>query len=446
MAAPHFPPRVPNSEYFASQKAIISHMINAYRGYQQRFGELYAARLVTRQVYVATGPQYAAHLLQKNHRNYQKDKPSHVVGSVIGNGILTSEGEYWLRQRRLVQPGFHKTQIEFLSTLMAEETDHVLQQLKARPEQEVHQLMTQLALQVVSRALFSKGIDEQGLRLVEDCLIILLELMVMKIRDPLRVLRYKLTGKLDDYWARRRQLDAFILRIVDQRQAEGPGPGDLLDMLLTARDEDTGLPLTREEVLQELMALFLAGFETSANGLSWTLLLLDQHPEARAQLQEEVDRVLGQGPVRFEQLSQLPYTRQVIEESLRLYPPAWIIGREALGPDQIGELSLQTGDNISIFIYGLHRNPAYWPDPEKFMPERMAAEAKRNFVSHQYIPFGGGPRLCIGHQFAMVEMQIALAMLFQRFKVTRTDQRPISMVPSITLRPGDPLMFRFDPR
>ena len=446
MASPVFPPRVPNSEYFASQKAIISHMINAYRSYQDRFGELYAARLVTRQVFVATGPQYAAHVLQKNHRNYQKDKPSHVVGSVIGNGILTSEGEYWLRQRRLVQPGFHKTQIEYLSTLMAEETDQVLRQLETQPNQEVHQLMTRLALQVISRTLFSKGIDKQGFALVDECVTVLLELMVMKIRDPLRVLRYKISGKLDSYWERRRQLDALILGMIDKRQEEGPGEGDLMDMLLTARDEDTGLPLTREEVLQELMALFLAGHETSANGLSWTLLLLDQHPEAKARLREEVDRVLGTGPVRFEQLGQLTYTRQVIEESMRLYPPAWIIGREALGPDQIGDLSLKTGDNISIFIYGLHRNPAYWPDPEKFMPERMASEAKKNFVSHQYIPFGGGPRLCIGNQFAMVEMQIALAMLFQRFEVTRTDQRPVSLIPSITLRPGDPLMFRFEKR
>lgn len=447
MPTPTFPPRVPRHEFFASQKAIIGHMLNAYRGYQQRYGDLFRVYLVSRPVYVATAPVYASHVLVKNHRNYQKDRPSHIVGDVIGNGILTSEGDMWLRNRRLVQPAFHKTQIENLSRLMAEETQKVWDDLAARPQPvDVHQLMTQLALQVITRALFSTGIDKEGIANVDACVHDLLELMVMKIRNPFRVLKYKLTGKLDAYWARRRELYALIYGIMDARIATGPGNADLLDMLLTSQDADTGKPLSREEMLPELMALFLAGHETSANGLSWTLYLLDQHPEVRQRMQAEVDAVVGNEPVSFAHLSRLTYVRQVIDEALRLFPPAWIIGREALADDEVEGLKIKKGDNLSVFIYGMHRNPHFWEAPDEFRPERMAPELKAALPPHLYVPFGGGPRLCIGHQFAVVEMQIALAMLLQRFDFRREGSGPVSMIPSITLRPGDPIVMRFGER
>lgn len=421
-------------------------MIDAYSEYQQRFGDLFRAMLVVRPVYIASAPEYATHVLQKNHRNYYKDKPSHIVGDVIGNGILTSEGDFWRKQRRLVQPAFHKTQIVNLSRIMAEETDRILVGLEEYDEIEVHELMTNLALQVVSRALYGKGISDENINLVDECVTVLLELMVMKIRDPFRVLKNKLTGKLDDYWARKRQLDELIFGIVDQRKVDGVGDNDLLDMLLSSVDAETGEPLGREEMLNELMALFLAGHETSANGLSWLMMLLDQHPEVVRKLQDEVDAVVGNELVSFDHLMKLPYTRQVIDEALRLYPPAWIIGREALSPDQIGDLQLKKGDNISIFIYGLHRNPTYWEAPDEFRPERMTAEKKKAFLPNQYLPFGSGPRLCIGHQFAVTEMQIAVATMIQRYTFERLDDTPVSLIPSITLRPGDPLRFRFQRR
>lgn len=446
MPSPVFPPSIPIREYVQSQKAIIGHMLNAYKGYQERYGDLFKAYLVVRPVLVATAPSYATHVLQKNHRNYYKDGPSHTVGEVIGNGILTSEGDYWRKQRRIVQPAFHKTQIVNLSRIMAEETDLILRGLEDHDELEAHQLMTNLALKVVTRALFSRGISDDEIGMVDECVTVLLELMVMKIREPFRVLKYKITGKLDEYWAKRRELDALIYGIIDQRKAEGAGDNDLLDMLLTSTDGETGEPLKREEILQELMALFLAGHETSANGLAWTLMLLDQHPEVLETLQQEVDTVLRGEAVSFDHMNQLTYTRQVIDESLRLYPPAWIIGREALGPDEVGDLKLKKGDNISVFIYGLHRNPNYWEAPDEFRPERMEAAKKKKFLPHQYLPFGGGPRLCIGHQFAVTEMQIALATLVQRYTFTRLDQTPVSLIPSITLRPGDPLRFRFEKR
>lgn len=282
-------------------------MIHAYSGYQQRFGEVFRARLVMRPVYIATGPEYATHILQKNQRNFRKDTPTQMVGQVIGNGILTSEGDFWRKQRRLVQPAFHKAQIANLSTLMAEETNKVLENMERYEEVEVHSLMTKLALQVVSRALYGQGISDDNIRLVDECVTVLLELMVMKIRYPFRVLKYRLTGKIDEYWAKKRQLDDLIYGIVDQRKEEGVGDNDLLDMLLGSVDAETGEPLRREEMLDELMALFIAGHETSANGLSWLMLLLDQHPAVVEGLREEVDKVLGTEQVSFQELKNLNY-------------------------------------------------------------------------------------------------------------------------------------------
>ena len=235
--------------------------------------------------------------------------------------------------------------------------------------------------------------------------------------------------------------------MVDERRAEGVGNEDLMDMLLSARDADTGEPLTQEELRQELITLFLAGHETSANGLTYAFMLLEGHPEVMEKVLTEIDQVLGNEDISFGKLREFTYLKQVIDETLRLYPPAWVIGREALKPDQIGELKLETGDNIALFIYGLHHNAKYWPDPEKFDPERFSEINKKDRPTHAYLPFGGGPRLCVGHQFAIVEMQIALIMLLRKYRLTRTNpDETLGLVASVTLRPKTPILMKFEER
>ncbi len=445
MTAPVAPPRVPLKEYLSSHRAIIKDMIAAYQGYQHRFGETFKLKLVSRDVIVTTSPGYARHILIANQRNYLKDYPTKVVGSIIGNGILTSDGPFWLRQRRLVQPAFHKQQLQNLSRLMVEETEGVLAKLANRQGQEVEVFreMVALTLNVVSRSLFSTGIDEQGLHVVETSVDSLMDLAVAKIRNPLQVLGYKLTGKTRFFDQCQKDLDELIYRIIDDRRSLPPQNQDILDMLLSSKDAETGEVLSREQLKDELLVLFLAGHETSANALTWTLMLLDQHPEVQERMRQEVDEVLGDGSIGFEHLPRLRYIKQVIDEALRLYPSAWILGREAIEEDEYEGIKVEPGKQVSIFIYGLHRNPQYWENPEIFDPERFAPGQAKSRPTHAYLPFGGGPRMCIGHQFAVFEMQIALALLMKNFTFKRTTHGPIPMEPSITLRPAAPMPMIF---
>ncbi|MEL6633419.1 MAG: cytochrome P450 [Bacteroidota bacterium] len=443
-----FPPRVPKNEFFSSQRAVIKDILAAYLGYQERFGDIFGIRIVKRNYYVTSDPTYISHVMVKNHRNYIKDRPTKMIGDILGNGILVSDGDYWLRQRRLIQPAFHRQQIANLSQLMVQETEKWVEELTAHQgPAKLNDWMPKLALQVVTRTLFGEGIKQEGIDMVNEVLTDLLHLMAVQIRDPFTLLKYKLTGKMNFFREQRARLDQLIFDMVDARQAKGVGNADLMDMLLSALDEETGEPLTKEEIRQELIILFTAGHETSANGMTYALMLLADHPEILEKATAEVDRVLGKGSIDFTQLRELTYLKQVIDESLRLYPPAWITGREALGADTIGELELAEGETVAVFIYGLHRNEKYWEHPNQFDPARFHPDRKSQIQPHTYIPFGMGPRLCVGNQFAVVEMQIALAMILQRFRIQRTQPgEPIELIPSITLRPKTEIGMTFEPR
>ncbi|MEL6133616.1 MAG: cytochrome P450 [Bacteroidota bacterium] len=448
MSTQTFPPRVPKSEFFKSQRAVISDILGAYLTYQKRFGDLFGIRIVRRNYYVTADPQYISHVLVKNHRNYIKDRPTKMIGGILGNGILVSDGDYWLRQRRLIQPAFHKQQIANLSQLMVQETEGWIDELSEQQGAiSLNEWMPKLALQVVTRTLFGEGIKQEGIDMVNEVLTDLLHLMAVKIRDPFTLLKYTLTGKMKYFQQQRERLDQLIFDMVDARKAAGIGHADLMDMLLSAIDEETNAPLTKEEIRQELIILFTAGHETSANGMTYALMLLADHPEILSKATEEVDRVIGNGKIDFTQLRDLTYLKQIIDESLRLYPPAWITGREAVGPDKIGELALSEGETVAVFIYGLHRNAKYWKNPNRFDPERFHRDRKSEIKPHTYIPFGSGPRLCVGNQFAVVEMQIALAMILQRFQIQRTHPgEPIDLIPSITLRPKTEIGMTFTKR
>ncbi|MEO0896730.1 MAG: cytochrome P450 [Bacteroidota bacterium] len=443
-----FPPKVPSREFLQTWKGFASNLLKLMEGFQHRFGEIFQLNMGKREFFVTTGPTYASHVLVKNHRNYSKDRPTRLIGETIGNGIIFSDGEYWLKQRRLIQPAFHKKQIENLANLMIIETDQLVEEIAQQKDiVNVHQLMTTLTLRVVSRTLFSIGIDEHGIERIELSMTEMLRYIVGRIRNPIQVAIWNLTGKTKYFMGLKAEMDQMLFDMVDARKEEGVGNRDLMDMLLSAKDAETELPLSREELRQELIGLYAAGHETSANGLTFTLMLLAQHPDILQKVIDEVDKVLGKEKIQFAHLRELTYLKQVIDESLRMYPPAWVIGREALQDDQIGELSLRPGHSITIFIYGLHRNPEYWPDPEKFDPERFSPENIKNRPSHVYLPFGAGPRLCVGNQFAIVEMQIALAMILQRFKITRTNpEEELDIIPSITLRPKTEILMTFEER
>ena len=394
-------------------------------------------------------PGLAQHVLQKNHRNYPKSKFSVGLSRYLGHGLLTSEGGYWLRQRRLIQPGFHRQRLAGLTELMRAVTQECLAPVAEAAAQQggavelnVHEWTTRVAFRIMTRSVFSGSVPEEELQRLSTLLTEIQAFYTGTIRQPyLRPWRY-LRGHYRHHDRLAAELRGLIRGYVRRRTAPGAPPADdLLQMLLDARYEDTHAPMTEDQVLDEAIILLVAGHETSANALAWLWYLLARHPaevgKLRAELAEQPE------PITFDSLARLPYSRQVVQETLRLYPPAWIVDRVAREDDVYEGIELPAGTLVSVYLYGLHHAPALWDAPEEFRPGRFAADAPTAPVPYAYLPFGGGPRLCIGNQFALTELQLVLLETLRQFNVEWVEQPPVQLQPLVTLRPRDGIRLRF---
>lgn len=410
---------------------------------QQRYDRVVHLRIGGRHQYLVLQPDDAKHILQENHRNYGRSPAFNVLKIFLGNGLLTSDGDFWRRQRRLAQPAFHRQKLAALAQTMITETagwvDELAQLDRSRPVNASQSLMD-VTMRIVCKTLFGSDVMGRldGLSSALDTLQYQAnQRMLSPIRFPMRWptpahRRFRQAGTL---------VDSFIYGVIDQRKKPADSDrDDLLAMLQSAEDEDTGEQMSDKQLRDECVTLFAAGHETTAVSMAWTLHLLTRHPDVLARLQTEVQTVLGDArtppPDTFRSL---PYTMQVIQESLRLYPPAWIMSRLALADDPVGPYTIPAGDTALVSPYLLHRDPASWPDPDRFDPDRFAAGREKERHSYAYLPFGGGPRLCIGNQFALMEMQILLALLIRTFTVRPVPGQRITPHPLITLRPRQPI-------
>ncbi len=399
---------------------------------------------------VTIEPHVIQHVLQKNNRNYRKSSIQvERLGHFLGQGLLTSDGEYWLRQRRLIQPGFHRSKLEGIREIMQGVIDEFAEELARETRTgkavDVSHKMMELAFRIVARSLFSANLPEQELQRLSNSITVLQSFLIRQIRQPYLNPWFVLSGALRKHEQISRDADQIILDVIRERKASGNDGGDLLQMLLDSRYEDTGEPMTDQQLLDESKILFVAGHETTANALAWTWYLLSQHPEAISAIRQELDQVVGVGNPTFSDLSKLHFTTQVIEESMRLYPPAWITDREAIEDDQVGDLKIPKGAIVVPFIYGVHHSPEIWEDPEAFNPARFEKETRNQLPAFGYMPFGGGPRLCIGNSFALMEMQLALASLVRRFDIGLSPNQIIEAQPLVTLRPRYGIRMRFTP-
>ncbi|WP_420146939.1 cytochrome P450 [Spirosoma sp.] len=411
---------------------------------QQRMVHL---RIGGRHQYLVFSPEDSKHILQENHRNYGRSLAFQVLKIFLGNGLLTSEGDFWRRQRRLTQPAFHRQKLAALTQTMIAETAGWLDELNEQNRQQpvnVSQAFMDVTMRIVCKTLFGSDVATQldGLSSALDTLNYMAnDRLVSPLRVPLSWptpgnLRFRQAGKL---------VDTFIYGLIDQRRKNQDSGDDLLGMLLSTEDEETGERMSDQQLRDECVTLFSAGHETTAVSMAWTLYLISQHPDVLTQLRNESQRVLGTARTPNPDLFRsLPYTLQVIQESLRLYPPAWIMSRLALGNDQLGPYTIPAGATALVCPYLLHRDPTSWPDPERFKPERFAPGGEKDQLhSYAYLPFGGGPRLCIGNQFALMEMQILLAMLVREFDIQPALNQQITPRPLITLRPDKPIKVLF---
>jgi cytochrome P450 len=411
----------------------------------RRFGDVVYLKIGSRRGFLITNPADVRHVLQDNARNYHKSPLYAKLRMSLGNGLLTSEDDFWLRQRRIAQPAFHRQRIAALAGVMADaarETADRWHSIAGHGEPtDVGEEMMRLTRTVVLRALlgadlgpFAAPIDGAWTIMNQH---IGESFWSLGFTDRLPTSRYR------RFQAAQAVLRAAVDHVIAQRRRRPSEDRDLLSMLLSARDEETGEAMTDEQLRVEVTTFLLAGQETTSLALTWTWYLLSQHAESQRRLEEEIDAVLGGRPPEYADLVNLPYTRMVIDESMRLYPPAWGFSRQALSDDELGGFHLPRGWLAFLIPYVLHRLPGFWKDPEAFDPERFLPERSADRPRFVYLPFGAGPRQCIGNHFALIEAHLIVATLAQRYRLHLVPRHRVEPWALITLRPrfGMPMII-----
>ena len=395
------------------------------------YGDVVCYRAAPEPAYLVNHPDYVRRVLIDNNRNYSKETYiNQMFKTAVGDGLLTSEGEVWRKQRRLMQPAFHHQRLEKLDGLITRSTEAMLARWEAAASAgetiDIAREMASLTLTITTKALF--GID-----LGED--INSVGAAVNMGADLLE------RPKNPRFRNAIQSVKDTVERIITERRLKYEDTGDLLSMLLQARDEETGLGMDDQQLRNQVITLLLAGYETTASALTWTWYLLSQHPEAASHMQAESRRVLAGRPPAYADLPDLPYARMVFEESMRLFPPAWILGRKALEDDQIGGYHVPAGTIVAISPYTLHRHPGFWERPDAFEPERFSPERSNGRNRYAYIPFGAGPRQCIGNTFGMLEAQLILPMVAGRFNLRLAPGIEINPQPVFILRPNRDMLM-----
>jgi len=435
------PPGPHENWLLGSARAIQRDPLGFNMSMFQRYGNVVATHFLIWPTYMIFHPQDVKHVLQENHRNYSKDTYLfHFLRPLLGQGLFTNDGQSWLHQRRLMQPAFHRKQLAIFGTLMTDATGAMLERWQdaATREQplDVSTEMMRLTLRVVGQALFSIDLSDEA-DTVGQAFTALMTPFTDYIYHPVPPLGFP-TPRNRRIQKSIRTLDGVVQEIITERR-QGDDKGDLLSMLLLARDEETGEGMNDRQVRDEVMTLLLAGHETTSNALTWTWYLLSQHPDTESRLHAELEQVLGGRIPTVEDLPRLPYTHMVLEEALRLYPPAVGFNRKALADDEVGGYVVPANTLIWLSPYTTHRHPDFWENPEVFDPERFSPEGSAGRPHFAHFPFGGGPRQCIGSNFAMMEAQLILATIAQRYRLRLLPDHQVEPQVLLTMRPRNGL-------
>ena len=409
----------------------------------QKYGDLYVHKLFKRKFYVVSCPHITRHILQKNYTNYRKDIGYRALEILLGKGLITNEGANWRKKRTMIQPAFHRKTLNDLAVTVMASTQKLLGRWKQKEGSVINftKEMAHLTIEVVAKALFTGDVTEKNIQLIWDNLNYLNYVMG---RRTLGI--FFLPDWLNSYQRPKvkrciRELNELVDGIIEKRKSSTENHTDLLQLLLDARYEETGESLTDREIRDELMTLFVAGHETTVNALSWCWYLLLRHPEKLNKLKEEARAVYAES-MSFTRIKELAYTDCVTKEGMRLYPPVAGIGRLAINDDHFQGYAIQGGENVAINIAGLHRHANYWQNPNDFIPERFEHFENKGLNRFFYLPFGGGPRICIGNNFAMTEMILINSMLALYADVELANTSPITSSMAITLKPGNGVMVK----
>jgi cytochrome P450 len=401
-----------------------------------RHGDTYRVFVPARRsyTYVIHHPDDVKRVLVSNHRNYTKGIGLDRVRILLGKGIMTSEGALWKRQRYMMQPLFHRRVITEFAELIAQANDRCIARWEglARAGELINLTdeMSELTLEIVLRSIFGRDLDRLSQQLGGN---------------PFEVVTREQSRDLQ-FAYKFRSLTKLVAQLVAQRRASAEEHFDYVAMLMNARDKESGAPMGERELIDEVMTLIVAGHETTASGLNWTWYLLSQHPQVEARLHAEIDAAAHLSSPSLTEVEALGYTRQVIDEALRLYPPGWLLSRRTIEADVLGGYPVAAGTNVLLPLYLLHRHPHFWQSPEAFDPERFAPEHEAERPRFAYMPFAAGPRHCIGETFALYEMLVHLYKVARRYRLRYVPDKPLELEAQINLRTRHPLHMRLEAR
>lgn len=424
-------------------KGLLQFYLEAW----QEYGDVARFQMGPMTIYQFVRPEHIQHILVKNQDNYVKGFSHDKLRVPLGLGILTNEGESWRQQRRLMAPTFTPKAVTRFAGLMLAETDRMLERWQARPAGEplaINLEMMRLAMSIISRSMFDIDIGEEFAG-AGQALTFILEFAnkrTISLIDPPLFLPTPLNQGLKRSL---KTLDDFLYGIIAERRQK-PAAGDLLSLLMHARDPDTGQTMSDAQLRDEMLIIFFAGHETTATLLTWTWALLSQHPDVEGELHAELQRVLGGRSPTLDDVDALPYTRMVLDEVLRLYPPVAITARDAVEDDDIDGYPISAGSMVTLNPYLTHRHPEFWEKPEAFYPEHFSPEHVEARPRYAYFPFGAGPRVCLGKHFALLEAMLALGEIAQRYRLRLVPGQSVAPIWSGTLRPEGNLLMTLQPR
>lgn len=434
-------PEVSILQFFRSALKILKNPLPFHHKNFREKGDTFRLNLsFSKSVIFSRDALFAQHALQKNQKNYHKSPiQTKDLAKYVGRGLLTSNGKHWAKQRKLLQPAFHKKQLAQIIAKIDQAISTELNKVVVNEPFDIFPVFNDLTFQTVVQSLFSSAVDQKNINRLQYITESAQKMMVRELRQPYLGWWFKVSGKLRDNLKLTQEARQILDKLVDERIASGQKENDVLDMLLDARYDD-GTAMEREQLIDEILILFIAGHETTSNALTFTAELLARHQEVQERVFKEVQQI--EEVDLLEQLKGMKFINNVVNESMRLYPPAYFIDRISLEEDFISGFKIEAGANILFSIFEIHRHEDFWENPEDFNPDRFEDESLK--YSPYYYPFGAGPRMCIGNNFAMYEMILAVAQLLKKFKITY-EPEPIEINPLITLKPKNSIL-NFTPR
>ena len=441
-------PHIPRKKAFLDSGDMVKNPVHVFEKYRAELGPTFTFHFGgSRKTIVSANPVFIQHVLKDNARNYEKsDIQVKRMAEFQGKGLLNSHGDFWFRQRRLLSHGFNRTHLTTLLPLQAQVLEEFMVGFNKEASQgpvDIYHHMVNLTLRLVGKSLFGNQMLDRELDQIGEAISEIQAFMVKQIVQPYKIQWFRISGQTSHFQKIRYAADQIIFEYVTKRKQNSSENNDILQLMLNTPYKDTNEVMSEEQVMIEVLQLLVAGNETSSNTLSWAFYLLARHPEHIEAIREEVETTFGDREIDFSGLHQLNYSIRVLDEVMRLYPPFWMIDRIALRDDQIDGIQIPEGITVVPYIYGVHHDASIWENPNSFDPSRFTQEQIRNRHSFSHIPFGGGPRVCIGQNMALMQMLLIIVTIIRKYDFKMSDDQKVDINPMMILRPNGAIAMKF---